>query len=64
MIHKMYAGTVAARLAAVVQHRHVAHHGKIVDALARQPGSQRRGPESCFEQHLSCAAPRRRYGRD
>ena len=37
MIRKMYAGTVAARLAAVVQHRHVAHHGKaIVDALGNQ----------------------------
>jgi hypothetical protein len=33
MIHKMCAGTVAARLAAVVQHRHVA---KIVDALGNQ----------------------------
>ncbi len=36
MVHKMCAGTVAARLAAVVQHRHVAHHGKIVDALGNQ----------------------------
>jgi hypothetical protein len=37
MIRMMYAGTVAARLAAVVQHRHVAHHGKaIVDALGNQ----------------------------
>ena len=37
MIRKMYAGTVAAWLAAVVQHRHVAHHGKaIVDALGNQ----------------------------
>ena len=32
-----YAGTAAARLAAVVQHWHVAHHGKaIIDALGNQ----------------------------
>jgi hypothetical protein len=37
IIRKKYAGTAAARLAAVVQHRHVAHHGKaIIDALGNQ----------------------------
>jgi hypothetical protein len=37
IIRKKYTGTAAARLAAVVQHPHLAHHGKaIVDALGNQ----------------------------
>ncbi len=62
MIREMCAGTVAARLAALVQHRHAAHHGKVVvNALGNQETNV--GSRNPVEQHLSCAAPRQRYDR-